>query len=509
MAKYLLGVDMGTTTCKSAIFNIDGTMLSVTGGEYPIISEHPGWAEHDQTMWWSEITRTIKENLYKTKISPSDIVGIGCCAQSHGPNLISKDGRVLMRCIIWPDRRAVKQEQWIKDNVKVFDGRRWEHGGQTLTAVKLLWIKENKPDIWKETYKIILPKSFLVWKLTGKFSEEPQDGGTTDMLDYVKNDWSDDLLNAYGIPREKLAEIRMPWDIVGGVTEKASAETGLAIGTPVVTGSADGPCQTYGAGFIKVGRGLDRTGTVGGLSVAVEKPAGTPGFSIPQNIMSIGTGGSQTAGASFRWARDQLCDLERMIGEKTGIDAYQLMDYESEKVEPGSDGVFFAPYLLGRSGPMNRHGIIFGITLQTKREHIIRAVMEGFGYEIRRGKEKIWDPNGIKCDEVWTTGGGGKSRTWRQIKADILGLTYCKTNVEETGCLGAACIAGYGVGIFSDLVSPIEKAVRVVERNEPRPEYKKRYDELFGAYSKLNEMLEKSGIYDDYVKAMEEGGVYK
>lgn len=360
----------------------------------------------------------------------------------------------------------------------------------------------------KDAYKILMPKSFLVWKLTGKFAEEPLDGSMTGMFDSWKNDWSDELLNAYDIPREKLAEIMKPWDVVGGVTERAAKDTGLAEETPVVVGSHDSECQIYGAGLTKAGRALDRTGTVGGLIVGVEKPPDSSSFSLIPNITSISSGMIQTAGVSLRWARDQFCEVEKLIARKTGLDAYQLMDQEVERVEPGSDGLFFVPYLLGRSSPMNRYGSIFGITLETRREHIIRAVMEGFGYEIRRGKERNIDAQRIKCSEVWTTGGGGKSRTWRQIKADILGLTISRTNVDETGCLGAAVIAGYGVGVFSDLVSPIESIVKVVERTEPRPEYKKRYDELFQAYKRLNETLEKSGIYDNYVKALENGGIY-
>lgn len=134
--------------------------------------------------------------------------------------------------------------------------------------------------------------------------------------------------------------------------------------------------------------------------------------------------------------------------------------------------------------------------------------MEGFGYEIRRGKEKNLDAQGIKFNEVWTTGGGGKSRTWSQIKADILNLTYCRTNIDEAGCLGISIIAGYGVGVFNDLVSPIESIIQVVERTPPRSNYRTRYDELYQAYKKLNDTLEASGIYNDYVKALENGGIY-
>jgi xylulokinase len=487
---------------KSVIFDLKGNNLGMGHGEYPIESPHPAWAEHDQRLWWSETKKTLAEALSQAKIDPKDIIGIGCCGQSHAPNLISKDGRVLMKSIIWPDRRAVKQEKWIRENV----GER--ESNQTLTAVKLMWIKENRPEIWRKTYKILLPHNFLVWKLTGVYSSEPLDAATTAMFDRVKRDWSNELLEAYGIDRKLLPEISKSTDIVGEVTSGATEETGLARGTPVVAGGSDGACQMFGAGFVRPGRGLDRTGTVGSLTVAVEKPADHKGyFGIVSDIISVRAGSTQTAGASLRWFRDQFCQIEREIAVKIGTNAYQLMDKEVDQVEVGSGGVIFNPYLLGRSGPMNKHGFFFGLTLHSSREQMMRAVMEGFAFELRRGKEKNWDTKGISCDEVWTCGGGAESRTWRQIRADVLGLTYCKTSMRESGNFGAAVLAGYGVGVYKDLISPVEAAVKVVERNEPREEYKERYDELFTIYERLNTLLEESGIYDRHVEALENGGI--
>jgi len=486
---------------KTVVFDLKGNNLGMGYGEYPIESPHPGWAEHDQQLWWSETKKTLHEALSQAKINPEDIIGVGCCGQSHAPNLISKDGRVLMRSIIWPDRRAVKQEKWVKENI----GER--ESNQTLTAVKLLWIKENRPQIWDQTYKILLPHNFLVWKLTNEFSSEPLDAATTAMFDFRKNDWSDELLEAYGIDRSLLPEISKSTDIVGEVTAEAAEETGLAEGTPVVAGSSDGAAQTFGAGLVKPGRGLDRTGTVGVLMVAVERPSDHAGYPyIVPGIMSVSAGWTQTAGASLRWFRDSFCSLERLISDLIGESEYKLMDREVDQIEPGAGGVIFNPYLLGRSGPMNKHGFFFGITLHTTREQMMRAVMEGYAFELRRGM-KNWEEKGIKCDEVWTCGGAAESRTWRQIRADILGLTYCKTNIRESGNWGVAVLAGYGVGTFKDLVSPIEESVKVVERNPPQEEYRERYDYLFAIYDELNVLLEESGIYDKHVVALEKGGV--
>lgn len=503
--KYLMGVDLGTSTCKSALFSVAGQVLAVSRGEYAIESPQRGWAEHDQAVWWSEVARTIRENLVKASVAPSEVVGVGCCAMSRAPTPISREGRVLRKAIINMDRRTGKQERWMKATMKFSSERHRQT--PVPTSVKLLWLKEHEPDVLRGAYKVVMPKSFLVWKLTGQFAEEPLDASMTGLFDSVTNDWSDELLSAYGVPREQLAEIRKPWDVVGGVTEQAAKDTGLAVGTPVVVGAHDNECLNLGSGLVKAGRLLDKTGTVGRLTLAVERPADAFGFSLVPTIGLVGIA-METGAASLRWVRNQLCEPERLVAGKAGAEAYQLMDQEAACVEPGAGGILFTPHLIGRSGTTNRHGVIFGLTLQATREQLVRAVMEGYSYELRRGKERVIDPQGGSLGEVWATGGGAKSRVWRQIKADVLGLPYCQLNIEETGCLGAAIIAGYGVGVFSDLVSPIDTFVKVVERNEPRPEYQQRYDALYQVYKKLNETLEQSKIFDDYVKTLETVGIY-
>lgn len=509
--KYLMGIDLGTSVCKSAIFGVDGSVHALARGAYPVESPHPGWAEQDPNLWWSEVARTIRENLAKTKIAPQDIIGVGCCGMSRGASFIGHDGRVLRKGLIWMDRRAVPQEQWIRAHFH-FPYER-QSTEQSLTAIaptvaaKILWVKENEPELWNATDKILLPKSFLGWKFTSQFVEEPQDAVLTNLFDRDLNDWSDDALAVYGIPRDKLAEIKKPWDIAGGVTAQAAKETGLVKGTPVVVGAWDGDCQTYGAGLVKPGMVLDRTGTVGRLTVAVEKPPGSLGFTLVPHVTYVSSNNIRTAGVSYQWARDQLCEPEKLLAITLGTEAYQLMDREAETMEPGAGGLFFVPYLQGRSGPANRFGLIFGITLETRRAQILRAVMEGLAYELRSGKEQIQSSQKIECQEIWTTGGAGKSRTWNQIKADILGVAYCRMNVEETGCLGAAVIAGYGVGVYRDLVTPIETIVKVMERTEPRLEYATRYDALFQAYTKLNWVLGQSGIDDMLAYALEKSGL--
>jgi xylulokinase len=497
----LMGIDLGTTTIKVGVFDVCGRCLGFGHGEYPIESPYPGWVEHDQNLWWSEIIRTMKRALFEAKISSYNVVGIGVTGQGHAISPLTRDGKVLAKCISAQDQRAIDQRRRIGEIIGIGDE------SEALVSSKILWLKENRPEIFRKTYKFLFASSYIVFKLTGEFSTDSNNAGNPDTFDFVKGDWSDSLLQALGIPRKKLPEVYKPWDVVGSVTEKAAEETGLKEGTPVIAGAMDAACCLYGSGFVKPGRCVDVTGTVGYWNVAVASKTPKPSiFNILPGIESVSGGISRTAGGTYRWFKDQFCKMELEVAGRTGVSEYQLMDYEADRVEPGSGGVFVLPHFVGRgmSLSMSRSGLIFGLTWTTSREQIIRAIMEGWAYEMRRGMEEgPIGGRGIKIEEARAVGGGGRSRIWRQIKADILGIPFSRINIDEVGCFGVAVLAGVGIGLFKDLISPIEEMVKVVERNEPRGEYRERYDEFFKIYLKLNTAMEHTGVYSRYFEVLE------
>ena len=502
----MIGIDLGLTGIKTGIFDTDGHCIGAGYEGIPIESPHPGWVEQDQNHWWSEARRTIKKALQEAKIPPDEIAAIGVTAHGHGLSPLSRKGEFLSKCLTSQDQRAIEQRRWLKENLGIGSGH------EALISSKILWLKENRPEIFEKTYKFLFPGSVLLLKLTGEFAADVTNAADPAMFDYAKCDWSESLLDAAGIPREKLPEVYDRTNVVGEVTREAAEETGLAEGTPVIAGAMDGACCLYGAGLVKAGRCVDLTGTVGILVAAV--PAKTSdkqasmGFmhSPAPGIVGISISFTRTAGGLYRWIRDQFCRMEVEVGSKTSISEYELMDREAEKVEPGSGGVFIIPHFVGRGMDLDvpRTGLIFGLTWTTRREQIIRAAMEGWAYEMRRGLEasKLAE-KGIEIEEVRAVGGGGRSRTWRQIKADVLGIPFSRINIDELGCFGVAILAGVGVGIFKDVVSPIERIVKVVETNEPRDEYRERYDDLFKTYLKLNTTLEETGIYEQHNSTLE------
>lgn len=301
-------------------------------------------------------------------------------------------------------------------------------------------------------------------------------------------------------------------DIVGEVTGHCAEETGLEKGTPVVAGGGDWACTFYGAGFTKPRRGVDMCGTVDGLVIGgenfvIDYDKGLSSWTnIVPNLHIAASAGTQTAGNILRWCRDEFFAFEKQVGEKFGISPYKLMDIEAETVPAGSGGVIVTPHHNAQRSPKNTNsrGLIYGLTLMTKRAQIIRAIMEGIAYELRLDLEKFRSTSGIPCDEIRAIGGGAKSKLWRQIKADIIQIPFCKINIDEGGNLGTAVLAGFAVGLYSDLIKPIEENVRVVERELPTESNKKVYNEMFNLYCRINEVLEQSKYYETFAEKAKE-----
>jgi xylulokinase len=509
---YLLGIDLGTMGVKSTIYTIDGKVVGSSYKEYPLDSPYPGWAQQDQNLWWKSTISTIRECFKQSKISPDSVVSIGVCGQSHGVSAVSREGKTLLPCITWVDRRSEPQVRKIAE--KVGARRIFEINGYPLdaayTASKILWIKENAPDVYGNTYKFLLPKDFIVFKLTGTFSTDRTDAFATNLFDIRGKRWSEEILQELDISLDMLPEIHEPWEIVGEVLVNVAEETGLKKGTPVVAGGADWACTFYGAGFVKPGRAVDMTGTVDALMIASDKfvidfENGISGFThIVPDLYTGAYGGTQHAGSILRWFRDNLFCFEKSVAEKYNLSPYKLMDIEAEAAQPGSRGLLITPNFGGQRRPENPNsrGLIYGLTLTTTRGEVIRAIMEGVAFKLRADLDKWRKITGVTCDEVRAIGGGARSKLWRQIKADILGATYCRINIDEGGNFGAAVLGGYGIRLYSNLIEPIETIIKIEEKENPIPENQKIYNKLYNLYLKLNNTLEETKFYDEHIETV-------
>jgi len=463
---YLLGIDVGTTAVKSLLYDMNGGILARASREYPTMHPKPGWAEQSPQLWWELTKETIREVLAKAGSSAKDkIAGIGVSALSPLVLPVDEKGEPLRPAIIWMDARGGKLHDPLP---------------------KLLWIKQNEPDVLRKTYKFLTANGFINYKLTDQFTVDVTQAlgvGEFEMPKFIDTNL--------------FPEAHLFSEVIGEVTAKAAQETGLAEGTPVVAGAVDGFSAIVGAGVVKPGRAVEFTGHSCVLCICSDKPhpelrdkglfgGGGMGFYVVSGYMAAG-------GGLLRWFRDALGHLELESAKGLGLDPYQIMDLEASKVPPGSGGLIILPYIAGERCPIwnaKARGVIFGLYLTHSRAHIIRAILESVAYGLRHLAE-IAEGAGVRIDELRSTGGGSRSDVWLQIKADVLNKPIYRVNAEaET--LGDAIIAGVGVGVFDDLFSTCEELVKVKKVINPNPDHHKRYTKLYEIYREIYEPLKGS-----------------
>ena len=486
VTRCLVGIDLGTSVIKAGVFDLDGKLLGLARKEYISERPHPGWVEQDPELWWKKTIEAVSEAKSIAEITADQIAGIGVCGQGHSPTPIAKNGEVMHKCIHWSDRRAMEQVAWVKERL----GQ--DYGNPKFTAVKLLWLKQHRPNIFESTYKFLLPTSFIVYKLTGEMVVDFTNALETDMYDPEAGDWSDTILATLGINRGKLPVIRDPWEVVGEVSSTAEHDIGLKTGTTVVVGGGDWACAEYGSGLVLPGRAVDTSGTSFSLAVAGKALRKMRCDTIVQDIATIANEVIGSSGAVYCWLRDELYLAESKNAGESRLNVDKLIDEEVHFSEPGL--LLLPHFLYDYSNEWSRgRGLIYGISQSTTRGQIARAAMEGLAYEMKR---RIWrdDKTGIEAESIRACGRASGSSIWRQIKADIFDVQYCRTNIVEAGCFGAAILAGVGCKIYPDLVSPIEKMVKIIDRNEPRKEYHEKYMELYQAYCRLSGLFEKSAF---------------
>ncbi len=497
----LLGIDLGTTGVKAALFAAeDGRVLSDAFVDYPLFHPHPGWAEQNPADWWqATITamRTCVEKSVTQNIQPSDIRGIGLSGQMHGVVLLDSNHQVLRPCIIWADQRSDAQARWMTERVGA--SKLIEYvSNPALTgfsAPKLLWVRDNEPELFAQATTMLLPKDYIRYRLTGETAMEISDAAGTCLLDVKHGIWSQEVLHAIELNPSLLPPI-IASDIVSGIiTDEVASLTGLVPGIPVAGGGADNACGAVGNGVVVPGLALVSIGTSGVVLAHAETPqvdtsgpvprVHTFNHAVPHAWYLMGV--TQGAGLSLRWVRDNIGLPERALERWTGEDAYELLAREAVRVAPGSDGLIFLPYLQGERtphlDPYARGGWI-GLTARHDRRHLIRAVLEGVAYSLK-DSFTILREQGLSIEQMRATGGGAKSMLWRQIIADILGVELVTTNATEGPAFGAALLAGVASGIYSSVRDACERTVRIVERTEPRGENERVYAEGYEAYKKL------------------------
>lgn len=494
MEPLFLGIDVGTEGTKVALFDLKGNVVGDSYEGYELICPKPEWVEQDPELWWRVAARNIKKVIASSEIDPKNIHGIGVCGQMHAAIPIDKKGNLLYRSpSLWCDKRA----SYLCEKLKTEVDEEWLLKASAnpitpaWTAPKILWIKENLPEIYEKTYKFLVPKDYLVFKLTGEPSIDWSEASGTLLFDANKEKWSEEIVQQLKIDFDKLPKIYASHEIVGEVTREAAEFTGLYPGTPVVSGGGDFLCTLLGAGVTMRGRAADISGTASLVAFYSEKPIIDkrimnlhhiiPGW-IPFGIME---------GGLLRWFRDEFGHIEKQLAAEKGVSAYKIMDEEAEKVPPGSDGLIVVPYFIGERviGSPHARGVFFGLTLAHKREHIIRALMEGITYALRQIVE-ITEELGLKTEAFRLIGGGAVSPLWRQIKADIYGKPTLVLSTYQGGVLGAAVLAMAGTKTIKNAAETIDEIVTIKEECKPVKRNHERYNALYAIYKELHGMIQ-------------------
>lgn len=493
---YLLGIDIGTSACKAALFDRKGQVLAAANGEYPVYYPEEGWAEQNPEEWWSAVCEAVRQVIRKAGIQPEAIAGVGIDGQSWSAIAIDKGGKVLTNTPIWMDTRA--QSICDRLNEEIGEEEIFRIAGNSLqpsyTTAKILWYKENLPEVYSKIYKILQSNSYIAFKLTGQISQDLSQGYGFHCFDMRTGQWDEEMCKKMGIPRDFLPEIVPSDRIIGTVTKKAAEESGLAEGTPVAAGGLDAACGTLGAGVIHSGETQEQGGQAGGMSICIEKYQADPRLILGFHVIPgkwLLQGGTTGGGGVMRWFEREFADYERLMKEQTGISSLDQLNEIAEKVKPGCDGLVFLPYMAGERSPIwNPHakGVFYGLDFSKTKGHMVRACMEGVAFSLRHNMETA-EKAGAKAEILRAMGGSANSLLWTQIKSDITGKTMAVPASDTATTLGAALLAGVGTGFYKDYEEAVAQTVKVTRKHQPDLEKKAVYDKNYETYLELYRSL--------------------
>lgn len=483
------------------LFDLTGNPVASSYADYPLYVFGEDMVEQDPNDWWKATCTNIRQTLRQAKASPRDVVAVGCDGQFPDLVMVDKMGTPLRRAIIYSDMRGKKQTEQIFNTIGSDEVLRVTGLPKSyfpgLPAAKILWVRENESELEKRTCRVLGAKDFLNLRMTGQTAVDYVEAWWTGLARVADYSWSEKMLNGLRIDRSWLGDIREPTDVIGEISEEASQQTGLARNTPVVCGSVDGMCNVVGSGIAEPGTTMDIAGTteiVASLSKKKLPPSiGDSTFCwrhLDHENWVVYTS-TATAGACLRWFRDQFADTEKRDAAETGVSTYSLLDREAADAEPGSRKLVFLPYLAGEYTPffdLNARGVFLGVTLDTKRKHFVRAILEGVAYSLNHVIESL-DALGIETRQITVSGGGSRSGLWNQIKADVTGRAVRSTKILETGCLGAAILAGIGVGAYSSLREAVGSTVSVGKGFQPDNRNHEVYSTLFRTYKETYDQL--------------------
>lgn len=504
MKPYLLGIDIGTSACKAAIFDRSGEVIASASEEYPVDYPHPGWAEQDPQDWWRAVCTAIRR-MAADGVDLSEIAGIGIDGQSWSAIPVDQAGNVLAKTPIWMDTRA--QDICDEYNERVGADQIFQTAGNSLqpsyTTAKILWYRRNLPEVYRRTYKILQSNSYIAFRLTGNMTQDISQGYGLHCFNMRTGTWDEKLCDALDIPGSLLPDIFPSHAVIGTVSSQAAKESGLTAGTPVAAGGLDAACGTLGAGVVHPGETQEQGGQAGGMSICIDTYQADPRLILGYHVVPgrwLLQGGTTGGGGVMRWLEREFGAYEREAGLSRQKSSLELFNEAAEAVSPGCDGMVFLPYMSGERSPIwdpDAKGVYYGMDFGKTKGHFIRAAMEGVAYSLHHNLE-IAREAGAEAEVLRAMGGSANSLLWTQIKSDITGKPIVVPSSDTATTLGAAILAGVGVGMYGSFEEAVELTVKEKRRHEPNPEHREAYERNYQIYLELYEQLK--GMMKKYSK---------
>jgi xylulokinase len=491
MPLYVLGIDVGTGGTRALIVDGQGRIVAAATEEHqPFASPKIGWAEQHPEDWWRAAGVAVRKALTQAALRGDQISCVGFSGQMHGAVMLDCEGEVVRPALIWCDVRTERQCKELNERL----------GAERLiqltcnpalpnfTLTKFLWVRENEPENWKRVRSVMLPKDYVRFRLTGERAIDVADASGTLMLDVANRRWSPEVLQAAEIDASLLPAVFESQDVCGKVSVTGALATGLAAGTPAVAGAGDQAAGATGMGIVTPGAVSATIGTSGVVFAATDRPALDPRgrlhtfcHAVPDRWHVMGV--TQAAGLSLRWFRDRFGSSS----SPSGGDPYEKLTAEAADVPPGSDGLLWAPYLMGERTPhldADARGALVGLTASHTRAHIVRAILEGVAFSLK-DTFTIFEQMKVPVKSIRLGGGGARSPLWRQIQADVYDHEVEMVEAEEGAAYGAALLAGVGAKIWPSVDAACDSVVRVVHRVQPNPANAEAMQKNYAAYRRI------------------------
>ena len=481
-----LGIDIGTSSTKTVAINEGGELLAAASAGYPLSEPHPGWVEQDPADWWRAVCNTTRDIVRQLgELSPprraAEIQGISLSGQMNGAVFVDAGGRPLRPCPLWLDHRCQRE---CDDANDIAGDLLRKHAIHVLNPInvlaKILWLRVHEPSVYEATDCVLMPKDWVRHRLTGEIAADVSDGSVTAALDVYQRDWSQPILEALSVPAHLFPPLLESVEVAGKLTVEAARETALPAGVPVCAGGGDMACMAVGSGVIRPGVVSMGIGTAGHATSYAESVSDAAFnqlwpmcHAVPGAYFWLGC--SYTCGASFSWVRD-------LFGED-----YDELTTHAAQAPPGSEGLFFLPWLEGAATPhpdSNARGGWLGLSLRHRKAHLVRAVMEGVAFELRQALECFHALN-LPINEIRIGEGGSRSPLWRQILADVFGRDARLMEVEDASAVGAAIIAGVSAGVWPSFQEACDRVIILSETVSCDPSRVEIYERAFQRYRGL------------------------